>query len=176
MHKKRLRASYAGMPYVSVAQQGYEKLTSKNILECLLDIGGIQGRSLDEGKVVLLCAIWEICVSRSARDKPKNALEKLETKPKPNNKTQEVLKGKKYTSKGLRLLCGDSAQMTKIALVSNEHDNNVAISMVTQFLKCISEKVYLKNKRPSAIGRRSRKSNAWQYHTQVGHQPPRDNI
>ena len=58
-------------------------------LDGLLDVGGFEGRGLDEGETLLL-------------------------------------------GKGLGLLGGDSTKMTKIALVSDEHDDDVGISVVAE--------------------------------------------
>jgi hypothetical protein len=40
-----------------------------------------------------------------------------------------------HTGKGLGLLCGHSAKVSQIALVSNQHDDNVSISMVPKLLQ-----------------------------------------
>ena len=66
--------------------------TGEDLLEGKLDVGGVEGRSLDEGETMLF-------------------------------------------GQGSGLLGGHGAQMPQIALVADEHDDNVAVGVIAQLIK-----------------------------------------
>src|SRR4051812_37454834 len=46
-------------------EEGRQKRTGENVLECKLDVAGIEGRGLDEGKMVVACGLSAIVPARS---------------------------------------------------------------------------------------------------------------
>lgn len=83
------------------------RLTGQDVLEGELDVAGIQRGGLDEGKVVLACLKSTLLVSR------------LEA----------------HTGKLLGLFCWDSAEMSQIALVTDQHYDDVCVGVISQLLK-----------------------------------------
>lgn len=88
------------------------KRTCENVLEGKLDVAGVQGGRLDKGEVVFT---WK-----------KRPLVSLSC-----SQDMHALR----TCKLLSLLCRHRPQMPQIALVSNQHDDDVRVSVVAQLFQ-----------------------------------------
>lgn len=81
--------------------------TGEDVLESKLNVAGIQGGCLDERKVIIACTGQRHSTRRSSG----------------------------RTSKLLRIFRGHRPQMPQIALVPDQHDDNVGVSVVPEFLQ-----------------------------------------
>ena len=86
----------------------------QNGLECRLDVRGVQRRSLDKRQSILRYS--QICQSPASRRGPPET-------------------GRRRTCKGLGLVRGHRPEVLEIALVTDEHDDDVRVCVVAELLE-----------------------------------------